>query len=378
MVSPRLSWSQPRSIIREATATTWSMGTSPSQGSPKHIETYARTHRPSARARATTGANIAMDSSTLRLRFLRAKVSVAPTADLTEQSQQGSRVGQLGDPLRRYERRRLDSVEPCIHKPSDELGLDLHRDDGPLVLQTVAGSDLVDGDPPGHTRLSFTLRSSHLLPPCSGPYRVSKRHRITRTRQQSGHTVDTLSAMAQERAGRYGRDSMSEPTGDGKQQPDPEQRPEAAPGDAQNETSGSVFNDPTAPVWADPTAPIPAMPAGEVPSAWVQDTPGVPMVPPAPPGVSSPYGQQPAAPRATPPASNPYAQQPPAPPYAQPVSDPYGQQYPAPPYGQQYPAPPYGQPYYATGAPSAPSNTSAIILTIVSGLATVTTCVIGI
>ena len=157
---------------------------------------------------------------------------------------------------------------------------------------------------------------------------------------------------------------MSEPTGDGKQQPDPEQRPEAAPGDAQNETSGSVFNDPTAPVWADPTAPIPAMPAGEVPSAWVQDTPGVPMVPPAPPGVSSPYGQQPAAPRATPPASNPYAQQPPAPPYAQPVSDPYGQQYPAPPYGQQY---------YPTGAPAAPSNTSAIILTIVSGVSMLST-----
>jgi hypothetical protein len=179
---------------------------------------------------------------------------------------------------------------------------------------------------------------------------------------------------------------MSEPTGDGKQQPDPEQRPEAAPGDAQNETSGSVFNDPTAPVWADPTAPIPAMPAGEVPSAWVQDTPGVPMVPPAPPGVSSPYGQQPAAPRATPPVSNPYAQQPPAPPYGQqPPAPPYGQQPPAPPYGQQYPAQPYGQQpptygqqYYATGAPSAPSNTSAIILTIVSGLATVTTCVIGI
>ena len=166
---------------------------------------------------------------------------------------------------------------------------------------------------------------------------------------------------------------MSEPTGDGKQQPDPEQRPEAAPGDAQNETSGSVFNDPTAPVWADPTAPIPAMPAGEVPSAWVQDTPGVPMVPPAPPGVSSPYGQQPAAPRATPPASNPYAQQPPAPPYAQPVSDPYGQQYPAPPYGQQYPAPPYGQQYYAAGAPAVPSNTSAIILTIVSGVSMLST-----
>ena len=161
---------------------------------------------------------------------------------------------------------------------------------------------------------------------------------------------------------------MSEPTGDGKQQPDPEQQPEAAPGDARDETSGSVFNDPTAPVWADPTAPIPATPAAEVPSARVQDTPEAPLVPPAPPGVTSPYGQQPPAPQTIPPVSNPYAQQPPAPPYAQPVSDPYGQQYPAPPYGQQYPAPPYGQQYYASGAPAVPSNTSAIILTIVSGV----------
>lgn len=151
---------------------------------------------------------------------------------------------------------------------------------------------------------------------------------------------------------------MSEPTGDGKQQPDPEQQPEAASGDTRDETSGSVFNDPTAPVWADPTAPIPAMPAAEVPSAWVQDTPEVPLVPPAPPGASSPYGQQPPAAQTTPPVSNPYAQQPPAPPY--------GQQPPAPPYGQQYPT--YGQQYYPTGAPTAPSNTSAVILTIVSGV----------
>ena len=157
---------------------------------------------------------------------------------------------------------------------------------------------------------------------------------------------------------------MSEPTGDGKQQPDPEQQPEAAPGDARDETSGSDFNDPTAPVWADPTAPIPATPAAEVRSAWVQDTPEAPLVPPAPPGVTSPYGQQPPAPQTIPPVSNPYAQQPPAPPYAQPVSDPYGQQYPAPPYGQQY---------YPTGAPAAPSNTSAIILTIVSGVSMLST-----
>ena len=152
---------------------------------------------------------------------------------------------------------------------------------------------------------------------------------------------------------------MSESTGDGKQQPDPEEQPEAALGDTQDQSSGSVFNDPTAPVWADPTAPIPATPDVEVASAWVQDSPEPPLVPPAAPGASSPYGQQPPAPQATPPASNPYAQQPPAPPYVTPSSNPYGQQYPAPPYGQQY---------YAAGAPAVPSNTSAIVLTIVSGV----------
>ena len=175
---------------------------------------------------------------------------------------------------------------------------------------------------------------------------------------------------------------MSEPTGDDKQQPDPEQQPEAAPGNTQDETSGSVFNDPTAPVWADPTAlmtttPIPATPVAEVPSAWVQDTPEPPLVPPTPPGVSSPYGQQPPTPQAVPPVSNPYAQQPPAPPYGQPPAPPYGQP-PAPPYGQQYPGygqqyPGYGQQYYAPGAPAVPSNTSAIVLTIVSGVSMLST-----
>ncbi|NMM23796.1 MAG: hypothetical protein HHJ11_09905 [Phycicoccus sp.] len=172
---------------------------------------------------------------------------------------------------------------------------------------------------------------------------------------------------------------MSEPTGDGKQQP------ETAPGNTQDETSGSVFNDPTAPVWADPTAPIttaptttaptttdpiPATPAAAVPSAWVQDTPEPPLVPPAPPGVSPAYGQQPPTPQAVPPVSNPYAQQPPAPPYGQPPAPPYGQP-PAPPYGQEYPG--YGQQYYATGAPAVPSNTSAIVLTIVSGVSMLST-----
>lgn len=160
---------------------------------------------------------------------------------------------------------------------------------------------------------------------------------------------------------------MSEPTGQG------QQHPEADRGDNRDQTSGSVFNDPTAPVWADPTAPIPATPAAEVPSESVQDTPEVPLVPPAPPGAAYAYGQQSTAPQATPPAarpvSNPYAQQPPAPPYAQ--------QPPAPPYAQPYPA--YGQQYYATGAPTAPSNTSAIILTIVSGVSMLGTAfVVGI
>ena len=145
---------------------------------------------------------------------------------------------------------------------------------------------------------------------------------------------------------------MSEPTGEGPQQPDPDED------QVQDHASGSDFNDPTAPVWADPTAPIPAPPA-----------------PPVPPGAASPYGQQPAAPQATPPppppVSNPYAQQPPVQPYGQPA--PYAQ---PSQYGQQYPT--YGQQSYATGAPTAPSNTSAIVLTIVSGLTTLTTCVIGI
>ncbi|MEO8556311.1 MAG: hypothetical protein ABI474_06535, partial [Actinomycetota bacterium] len=74
---------------------------------------------------------------------------------------------------------------------------------------------------------------------------------------------------------------MSEPTGDEKQQPDPDQ--------VQDQVSGSDFSDPTAPVWADPTAAVPA--------------------PPSPPPENNPYGQQPPAP--------PYGQQPPAPPYGQ-------------------------------------------------------------
>ena len=118
---------------------------------------------------------------------------------------------------------------------------------------------------------------------------------------------------------------MSEPTGDGKQQPDPDKD------QIQDQVSGSDFGDPTAPVWVDPTTAVPA--------------------PPPPPGQAYPYGQQPAAapqaaPPSPPPGNNPWAQQPPT----------YGQQPPAPPYGQQPPA--YGQQYYATGASTVPSNTA--------------------
>jgi len=161
---------------------------------------------------------------------------------------------------------------------------------------------------------------------------------------------------------------MSEPSGDGKQQPDaePDRAPKRDQDEVQDEIPEPVFNDPTAPIWADPTAPIPA--------------------PPTPPGAAHPASDQPAAtpcaqqqptPPAAPPMSDPYAQQPPAPPYAQqPPAPPYGQQPPAPPYGQpqpgqQYPA--YSQQYYATG-PHQEANASAIVLTILSGIVMLSTC----
>lgn len=120
-------------------------------------------------------------------------------------------------------------------------------------------------------------------------------------------------------------------------------------------SGGNEPDDPTAPVWADPTAPIPA--------------------PPAPPGAAPLQDQQPAAnpqgtPPAPPPMSNPYAQPPPAQPYGQPMYQ-YGQPQP----GQHYPA--YGQQPYPSGPP-AETNASAIVLTIVSALATMSTCAIGI
>ena len=89
--------------------------------------------------------------------------------------------------------------------------------------------------------------------------------------------------------------------------------------------------------------------------------------------------------------SNPYAQQPPTDPYAQPAvpsdqptwspapPDPYGQpmgqgQYGQPQYGGQYPA--YGQSPYATGTRT-PTNTSAILLTVLSALSLCNIVAIG-
>lgn len=141
---------------------------------------------------------------------------------------------------------------------------------------------------------------------------------------------------------------MSEPTGDGRQNVDPDTN------QVQDQVPGPDVSDPTAPVWVDPTAAVPA--------------------PPTPPGGAYPYGQQPAAapraaPQSPPPVNNPYAQPPPANPYGQQPPPPYTQQPPA--YGQQPPA--YGQQYYATGASRAPNNTSAIILTIVAGVSMLST-----
>lgn len=180
---------------------------------------------------------------------------------------------------------------------------------------------------------------------------------------------------------------MSEPADGGKQQPGPDhtgrdQQSDASRVENQDQEQGAVFSDPTAPIWADPTAPVPASPPAAPTSAWVQDGPDSPPVPPGPPGAAYSYGQQPAAPQPTPeaaaPASNPYAAPAVSDPYAAPAAgDAYAQQPPAPaygqpdPYGAQYP--PYGQPPYGSGAPPAPSNTSAIVLTILSGVSMLST-----
>ena len=158
--------------------------------------------------------------------------------------------------------------------------------------------------------------------------------------------------------------------------------------------SGSAPTPPTTEIpqaTSDPTAPQPdagASPAGaEPPAAWeppaAAEPPAAeqPWAPPAAYGQPGGYGEQPTY-------QDPYAQQPYGQPYAQ---QPYGQQpapyapdqyaqqqYGQPGYGQ--PPAPYGQPPYAPpGAYGQPARTngSALALTIISGLATVSCCLLS-
>src|SRR5450759_372097 len=192
---------------------------------------------------------------------------------------------------------------------------------------------------------------------CLGPHRVSKRRGLTSGKVTKGntHLIPCRRQFTLGRTTRQERAQMSEPTDDGKHQPDadPERERDKVQDPVQDEIPDSVYNDPTAPVWADPTAPIPA--------------------PPTPPGAASSENDEPAAgpdaqeqpkPPVAPALSNPYAQQPPAPPYGQPPAPPYGQAQ----SGQQYPA--YSQQPYATGQPSE-TNGSAIVLTVLSGVSLV-------
>lgn len=147
------------------------------------------------------------------------------------------------------------------------------------------------------------------------------------------------------------------------------------------------FTDPTAsPDWTPPAAPESA-PTEQIPQG--SEPPAVPPVPPAP-SYDSPYQapRGPANPYAgssAQPTNNPYAATPPPPPYdpyaaPQPPYDPYaatgGQPsqggYPAYDAPGQWQAPPA-----AYGAP-APQNTSALVLTILSGIVTVSCCIPGI
>ena len=167
-----------------------------------------------------------------------------------------------------------------------------------------------------------------------------------------------------------------------------------------NDGRGDDRVDPTAPAYDDGGGSTPTPPTTEIPQATsdpaapepdagassAAEPPAAeqPWAPPAAygqpgaygeqrayqdPYAQQPYGQQPAPYAPDPYAQQPYGQQPA--PYA---SDPYAQQ----PYGQQ-PAP-YGQPPYAAPGPygqPARTNGSALALTIISGLATVSCCLLS-
>ena len=136
--------------------------------------------------------------------------------------------------------------------------------------------------------------------------------------------------------------------------------------------SGDGFDDPTAPAWASPppappTQPLPSGPPVTPPSPYTAPDAGRVPDPWAPVG-QPPYPQQP---QDTPYGSNPYGQ----PGY---VQQPYGSTaYGHAPYG--VPPGPYGSPpgpYAPYGAPPA-KNTSAVVLTVLSGIATVLCCLFG-
>ncbi len=188
---------------------------------------------------------------------------------------------------------------------------------------------------------------------------------------------------------------MSEPTSGAPQKPgsEPEQDREVNNDPARDQHSEFEFNDPTAPDWSAPTesrpeppAPTPPGPAparDDIPAPHPQETQRIERP------QSNPYAQQPPQALGQQPPPAPYGQQPPAPYAQQPAPQPYGQQQPPTPYGQQQPPRPYGQPQpygqpepapqytpqygdysqqsYANN-PEAPANTSAIVLTVVSGI----------
>ncbi len=72
---------------------------------------------------------------------------VGASAVVAEGGEQLGRVGELGHPGRVDEGGRLDRPEAGGREAADELGLDLGRHDGLLVLEAVPGADLVDRHP---------------------------------------------------------------------------------------------------------------------------------------------------------------------------------------------------------------------------------------
>ena len=171
-----------------------------------------------------------------------------------------------------------------------------------------------------------------------------------------------------------------------------------------NDGRGDDRPDPTAPAYDDGSGTTPTQPTTEIPQA--PSDPAAPQpdagAPPAAPEPSAaeqpwapppPYGQ-PGGYVEQPTYQDPYAQQPYGqepygqPPYGQQAApygqDPYAQQqYGQPQYGQQaYGQPPasYAQPPYAapgTYGQPARTNGSALALTIISGLATVSCCLLS-